>query len=82
MTKKDIAIEMRNGAAELRHWAERLAPASPALARNLSDRANSIDSVMAGRGMDSEIALITMGKVEDLVTAAGILLREWERHHS
>jgi hypothetical protein len=82
MNKKDIAIEMKHSVAELRGWAERLMPASRALARELSDRADSIENSMAGRGYDSERALITMGKVEGLVTAAQVLYSEWERFQS
>lgn len=80
MTKKDIAIEMKRAVDELRYWSERLMPASPSLGRELSDRADAITNSMAGRGFDSERALITMGKVEGLVTAATVLHREWESH--
>lgn len=80
MLKRDIAIEMKRSIEELRHWAEKLYSASPALSRDLSDRASSIESVMASRGMDSDRALITIGKVEGLVTAASVLHREWTSH--
>lgn len=82
MNKRDIRLEMERSIQELRGWSKKMELASPALSRRLGDTADSIENSMAGRGFDSERALITMGRVEGLIVAASVLMDEWYRHNS
>jgi hypothetical protein len=81
MNKSDIRLEIKQSVGELRGWANRMKWASPALAKRLVDTADSIENSMAGRGFDSERALITIGKVEGLITASSVLMEEWREHN-
>ncbi len=76
MNKRDIRLEVPVRAKELRDWAFRLDPASPALAKFFREQADHIESA----NYDSYGATMMMGKVNGLTAAASILLDEWQQH--
>lgn len=79
MNKRDIRQEVPVRAKELRDWAIRLDPASPALAKFFREQADYIESKVAV--YDSWGATMMMGKVNGLTAAASTLLEEWQQHH-
>lgn len=78
MNKNDIRVERTTRIRELREWAEKLDPCSPALARYFRDQADFIES--PDRRYDSFGATMMVGKVIGMTNVAHVLLEEWLRH--
>lgn len=80
MNKRDIHLEIEGRAKELRIWAARLDPASPALAALFRAEVESIEA-KGSSAYDSFGVTLLMGKVNGLTAAAHVLLEEWAKHH-
>jgi len=79
MNREDIRVERQSKVKDLRAWADRLDPASPALARYFRSEADHIEA--PDRRYDTYGATMMSGKVNGLIAAAHILLEEWAAHH-